>query len=192
MPWDRRSGGLGVSSLCGSGAAQAEELQSQPQPPLGAAAAAAQRARHGDQYQREREPAADLRRKERRRKPIAVEAGALAERANPGHRAARRRVLLILWSALLYQMCSRFRGGLILTSIWGLYLLAVQSGAREASTDREKLLDFRGLLCTSEEKNIKHITRSPRLIITTHSYFLSKLVGKPNRVNCPDWLGIDR
>ena len=92
MPWDRRSGGLGVSSLCGSGAAQAEELQSQPQPPLGAAAAAAQRARHGDQYQREREPAADLRRKERRRNPIAVEAGALAERANPGHRAARRRV----------------------------------------------------------------------------------------------------
>ena len=111
--------------------------------------------------------------------------------ANSGHRAARSRGLLILWSALLYQLCSRFRGGLILTSIWGLYLLAVQSGAREASTDREKLLDFRGLLCTSEEKNIKHITRLPRLIITAHSYFLSKLIGKPNRVNCPHCLGID-
>ena len=80
----------------------------------------------------------------------------------------------------------------MLSRLGGLYLLAVQSGAREASTDREKLLDFRGLLCTSEEKNIKHIARLPRLIITTHSYFLSKLVGKPNRVNCPDWLGIDR
>jgi len=68
------------------------EPQPQPQPALGAAAAAAQTARHGDQYQRKREPAADLSKKERRGHPIAVEAGALAERANPGHRAARTRV----------------------------------------------------------------------------------------------------